>query len=402
MSYHRFRPYVPVAQRQAKALKEARKALKAGTVLSPVHVEGRKIAKTVWGQAWCDNLESYSDYENRLPRGRTYVRNGSVIDLAVEPGKVRAQVMGSSLYRIEITVAPAAKERWSRLVAGVTGSIASLVELLQGRLSKGVMEKICHPDSGLFPSPREIAFSCSCPDWASMCKHVAAALYGVGARLDASPDLLFALRNVSASDLIAEAAKVPSGTKKSPSKGRALAAEGLDELFGIDLEEEVEETPALPRPKAGRPAKEDRPRPSKKTPLSQKSAEGSSLPGKKRETAKKSPPGTKAATRSVGKESPVARPARDKAPSRSSGKKETSDAKKAKVAEKKTGTPMKKVSAHSGTSPQKASPASATRHSAPETPVKARRGRPPGKSSTIRKSPAGKKTSPLKNQGDPR
>ena len=140
MSYDGFRPYVPVAQRREKALKEARKAQKAGKTLSPVHVEGRKIAKTVWGQAWCDNLESYSDYANRLPRGRSYVRNGAIIDLAIEPGKVRAQVMGSSLYRIEITVAPAAKERWSRLVAGVTGSIASLVELPQGKFSKGVME----------------------------------------------------------------------------------------------------------------------------------------------------------------------------------------------------------------------------------------------------------------------
>ena len=106
MSYYGFRPYVPVAKRREKALKEAQKAQKNGKALNPVHIEGRKIAKTVWGQAWCDNLESYSDYENRLPRGRTYVRSGAIIDLVIDPGKVRAQVMGSSLYRIEITVAP--------------------------------------------------------------------------------------------------------------------------------------------------------------------------------------------------------------------------------------------------------------------------------------------------------
>ena len=392
MSYYGFRPYVPVAKRREKALKEARKNQKAGKDLTPVHVEGRKIAKTVWGQAWCDNLESYSDYENRLPRGRTYVRNGSVIDLAIEPGKVRAQVMGSSLYRIEITVAPAAKERWERLVAGVTGSIASLVELLQGKLSKGVMEKICHPDSGLFPSPKEIALSCSCPDWASMCKHVAAALYGVGARLDDSPELLFTLRNVAASDLIVEAAKVPSGSKKSPSKGRALEAEGLDELFGIELEKDAEETPTVPRRKAGRPAKGESPRLPKKTALPRKSAEGASLSGKERKTAKKSPPGTKASARPLGKIVPAESPARGKAPARSSKEKEIAGAKKAKVAENKTGTPVKKAVAPSGTSHQKLTPSSATRRSVQETPVKARRGRPPGKSSTIRTSPPKKKT----------
>lgn len=255
MSYFRFRPYVPVAKRREMALKEAKKAQKSGKSLSPVVVEGRKIARTVWGEAWCDNLESYSDYENRLPRGRTYVRNGSVIDLVVEPGKVRAQVMGSELYRIEITVAPAEKERWKKLVGQLTGSIASLVELLQGKFSKGVMERICHRDSGLFPSPKEINLSCSCPDWASMCKHVAAALYGVGARLDNAPELLFTLRGVEASELVAEAAKQPAKAPKGPGKGRALEVEALDDLFGIELESEGGDASPVSRKKPGRRAK---------------------------------------------------------------------------------------------------------------------------------------------------
>ena len=400
MSYDGFRPYVPVAQRREKALKEARKAQKAGTVLSPVHVEGRKIAKTVWGQAWCDNLESYSDYANRLPRGRSYVKNGAIIDLAIEPGKVRAQVMGSSLYRIEITVAPAAKERWSRLVAGVTGSIASLVELLQGKFSKGVMEKICHPDSGLFPSPREIALSCSCPDWASMCKHVAAALYGVGARLDASPELLFTLRNVSPSELIAEAAKVPSGATKSPVRGRALETEGLDDLFGIDLEKEGGEEPGVPLPKAGRPAREAIPGTPKKKVLPRKSEEKPSLSGEKRKTVKKSTPGTKAAAPPAEKKSPAARGGRKKTPVRSSREQAVAGARKTEVAEKKTGTPMKKTASTSGSSPKKARPA--TGQSVVETKTKARPGRPPGKSSPTRTNLPGKKTESFKDQGGPR
>ncbi|MHB8370942.1 MAG: SWIM zinc finger family protein, partial [Leptospirales bacterium] len=244
MSYGSWRPYVPVAKRREDALKLAAKARKAGKDFSPVVIEGRAIAKTFWGKAWCDNLEAYSDYANRLPRGRSYARNGSIVDLAIEPGKVRAQVMGSSLYKIEISISPVSKGRWSSLVKECTGTIASLVELLQGKFSKGVMERICHPDSGLFPAPKEISLACSCPDWATMCKHVAAALYGVGARLDSQPELLFTLRQVAATDLITEASRLPVETKKAPAKGRRLEGGGLDDLFGIELAETL--PPASP------------------------------------------------------------------------------------------------------------------------------------------------------------
>jgi len=251
MSYGSWRPYVPVAKRREDALKLAAKARKAGKDFSPVVIEGRAIAKTFWGKAWCDNLEAYSDYANRLPRGRSYARNGSIVDLAIEPGKVRAQVMGSSLYKIEISISPVSKGRWSSLVQECTGTIASLVELLQGKFSKGVMERICHPDSGLFPAPKEISLACSCPDWATMCKHVAAALYGVGARLDSQPELLFTLRQVAATDLITEASRLPVETKKAPAKGRRLEGAGLDDLFGIEMAETL--PPASPvKPPAAR------------------------------------------------------------------------------------------------------------------------------------------------------
>ncbi|MGC8501220.1 MAG: SWIM zinc finger family protein [Leptospirillia bacterium] len=244
MSYGSWRPYVPVAKRREDALKLAAKAKKAGKDFNPVVIEGRTIAKTFWGKAWCDNLEAYSDYANRLPRGRSYARNGSIVDLAIGPGKVNAQVMGSSLYKIEISISPVSKGRWSALIQECTGTIASLVELLQGKFSKGVMERICHPDSGLFPAPKEISLSCSCPDWATMCKHVAAVLYGVGARLDSQPELLFTLRQVAATDLITEAARLPVETKKAPAKGRRLEDGGLDDLFGIEMAETL--PPASP------------------------------------------------------------------------------------------------------------------------------------------------------------
>src|SRR5262249_60375358 len=122
-----------------------------------------------------------------MPRGRTYVRNGSVVDLQVAKGKVTAMVAGTELYKIEITIAPVKSTHWKSICQDCAGSIDSLVELLQGRLAKNVMDRVCRETDGLFPAPSEIKLSCSCPDWADMCKHVAAALYGIGARLDARP-----------------------------------------------------------------------------------------------------------------------------------------------------------------------------------------------------------------------
>jgi uncharacterized Zn finger protein len=200
-----------------------------------VVIEGRTIAKTFWGKAWCQNLEAYSDFANRLPRGRTYVRNGSVIDLKIEPGKVKARVMGSSLYEIEIRIAAVPEHHWKVLTKECTGSIASLVELLQGRLSQPVMERICQPKTGLFPAPKDIGLKCSCPDWATMCKHVAAVLYGVGARLDQQPDFLFTLRQVDATHLVTQAAELPMQMMRTSNKSNVLDDTALADVFGIEM-----------------------------------------------------------------------------------------------------------------------------------------------------------------------
>lgn len=247
MRWGYWKPRPSAAERRARGQSAVAQAEKSGKPMQPVVIAGRAIAKTFWGKAWCDNLERYSDYDNRLPRGRSYVRSGAVIDLAIEPGKVRAQVMGSELYQVEIEINAVPQARWQALVQQCAGSIASLVELLQGRLSQAVMEHLCAPQTGLFPSPKEIRFACTCPDWASMCKHVAAALYGVGARLDEAPELLFTLRQVSAQDLLAQAAELPVETKKAPPKARVLADDELADIFGIDLA-----TPAAAAPKKGR------------------------------------------------------------------------------------------------------------------------------------------------------
>ena len=206
-----WKPYVTVAEQRRKAAREMEKRKKQGHAVSPVVIEGRTIAKTFWGKSWCDNLERYSDFANRLPRGRTYVRNGSVVDLQITPGAIHALVSGSELYEVALKVAPVSKARWKSICHDCTGAIDSLVELLRGRFSKGVMERICRQNHGLFPSPVEIKLSCSCPDWADMCKHVAAVLYGIGARLDHQPELLFRLREVDEKDLIAKLSAIVRG-----------------------------------------------------------------------------------------------------------------------------------------------------------------------------------------------
>jgi uncharacterized Zn finger protein len=223
-----------------------------GHPVSPVVIEGRTIVTTFWGKAWCENLERYSDYANRLPRGRTYVRNGSVVDLQIVPGAVHAFVSGSDLYSVQVQIAPLAKARWRSICHDCAGGIDSLVELLQGRLSNGVMERICRQNEGLFPAPREIKLSCSCPDLAGMCKHVAAVLYGVGARFDRQPELLFRLREVDEQELIARAGCAVSFASQRPAAARILAGEDLAGVFGLDMAANTGIDPAgrkQPKPK---------------------------------------------------------------------------------------------------------------------------------------------------------
>lgn len=234
--YERWAPYVPVAERRKQAEKAAAKAIKAGAGFLPVAPFSGAIGKTFWGKAWCKNLESYSDLSNRLPRGRSYARNGSVIDLKISEGAVQAQVMGSSLYQVAVKINAVPAAQWKTISADCAGSIDTLIELLQGKLSKAVMERICTPRTGLFPAPKEISFSCSCPDWASMCKHVAAALYAVGARLDQQPELLFKLRRVDAKDLVNQAGAGLPKTKKVPKSNRVLDNTMLADVFGIEMD----------------------------------------------------------------------------------------------------------------------------------------------------------------------
>jgi len=233
--YSRFLPYVPVAERKQQAAVAVAKLQKNGQVMQPIMLVGRTISNTFWGKAWCKHLESYSDYENRLPRGRSYVRNGSVIDLKVAAGEINALVSGASIYKVSITIAPVIADKWHSIVQECAGKIGSLIELLQGKFSKAVMEVMTHPAKGLFPHPQEIKLNCSCPDWADMCKHVAAVLYGVGARLDERPEELFLLRQADHVELIVKASQASIAQATVDVSDQVLADSDLSSLFGIEM-----------------------------------------------------------------------------------------------------------------------------------------------------------------------
>jgi uncharacterized Zn finger protein len=241
--YHEYKPYVSVAQKRAKAAKEMQKLAKNGLKITPVNIAGRKITTTFWGDAWCTNLEGYSDFVTRLPRGRTYVRNGSVVHMSIEEGLILAYVSGSELYKVKIKIKPLAKDQWERLKRESAGKMGTLIELLQGKLSKSMMEMVTDRKNGLFPKPSEIEMKCSCPDYAGMCKHVAAVMYGIGNRLDSSPEMLFELRGVDHLELIEQAIPAaPIGTRTGTP---AISNDDLSYIFGIELSDE---TPASRSP----------------------------------------------------------------------------------------------------------------------------------------------------------
>lgn len=247
-----WQPYVSVADRRKLAEQEVVRLRKKGRVITPVVIAGQRITTTFWGKAWCDNLESYSDYATRLPRGRSYVRNGCVVHLELGAGAVEALVHGSSMYTVKLAVKPIARQRWSAVVEECSGQISSLVELLGGKLSKHVMQVVTNKDRGLFPSPKEISLDCSCPDFANMCKHVAAVMYGIGSRLDHQPELLFLLRNVDPKQLIAKSVDRAATKAKKP-RAQALPDHALAGIFGIELDDGP--APPLAKPKAERARK---------------------------------------------------------------------------------------------------------------------------------------------------
>jgi uncharacterized Zn finger protein len=304
MGWYDYKPYVPVAERRARAAREVARRLKKGETVLPVQIDGRTIAETFWGKAWCTNLESYSDYANRLPRGRTYVRNGSVVHLKIDKGRIDALVSGSELYEVRIDIAPLPRAQWEALKKQCAGQIGSLVELLQGKLSKGVMERVTNREQGLFPKPKEITMRCSCPDYAGMCKHLAAVLYGVGNRLDSSPESLFLLRGVDHTELIEQALPASTPASKAKRGTPTIAADDLGDIFGIEVEVDAEAPTAAKATPAAKAANRKKPAARAAKPTA---AKATSTADRKKPAAKPKPAAAKS-TRTANREKPAAKP----------------------------------------------------------------------------------------------
>ncbi len=240
-NYYGYPRYVSVGEKRAKARRKLEQLKKKHPDIRPVVIEGNTLVRTWWGKAWNGNLTKYADYSNRVGRGRSYVRHGAVLDLQISPGQVNALVQGSrqSPYIVTMQIKPISKAIWTEIRAACEGQLASLQELLEGRFPKGLAELFTAKGSGLFPSPKEIEFKCSCPDWAYMCKHVAAVLYGIGTRLDEDPSLFFVLRKMKMDDLITQAVRDKSERLLKQAKkktSRVIDDADLGDVFGIDLE----------------------------------------------------------------------------------------------------------------------------------------------------------------------
>ena len=241
MGYWGYTRYVSVAEKKAKAAKKLKQLKKKMPDIKPVVIEGNTLARTWWGKSWNKNLERYADYTNRIGRGRSYVRHGAVLDLKIDSGKVTALVQGSisKPYEVVISIKGINQGNWKEIKKQCEGQLKSLQDLLAGKFPKTLGEIFFAKGKGLFPSPQTISFNCSCPDWASMCKHVAATLYGIGARFDEDPSLFFKLRGVDIENLITGAVQDKTGellakTKKKSAK--VLDDADLSGIFGIDMD----------------------------------------------------------------------------------------------------------------------------------------------------------------------
>ncbi|MDR2604207.1 MAG: hypothetical protein LBC55_02500 [Desulfovibrio sp.] len=246
MSWWYGRDYVSVEEKRRRAMRTIEKLRREQFDLKPVRIEGRLLSRTFWGKEWCRQMDMKADYDSRLPRGRSYVRNGAVCHLEIRQGEIHALVSGSELYTVTVRVEPLPRRHWKLIQEACKEKISTLVDLLQGKLSKEIMAVVCHPETGIFPKASEIAYACSCPDWAGLCKHTAATLYGVGSRLDEEPELLFLLRHVDPLELFS----LDIAAETGGSEAAALQGVDLGDLFGIDFSDEGASAPDR-RPNSG-------------------------------------------------------------------------------------------------------------------------------------------------------
>jgi uncharacterized Zn finger protein len=204
----------------------------------PPPAHGIKIARTGttwWGARWIEALEKLgANYASRLARGKTYARTGRTHDFVVGPGGATAQVTGSrdTPYVVRIALAELDDATWTRAVAAMAAEARFAAELLAGEMPRSIDEAFRAAGSSLFPAKEaDLTTSCSCPDWANPCKHVAATHYVLGDALDRDPFLLFELRGRSRAEVLEALRDLRSTQAKAKAKRTAEPAEPPTESF---------------------------------------------------------------------------------------------------------------------------------------------------------------------------
>lgn len=227
------------AELKAKAARSIADLKKKGRELNPIELEGTKIARTWWGKAWCDNIERYADFSNRVGRGKSYVRAGCVIDLKVSKGRIEALVQGTRKkpYEVAVGIDSLTDDNFADIMGDCDVRADSLEALAAGDFPDELKKRLLNA-GGLFPSPSQIGFSCSCPDSAYLCKHIAAAIMAVAPQLDETPLLLFELRGVDTAELVkrtvAEKLDLMLANADAPSERiMDVGDDDLTALFGV-------------------------------------------------------------------------------------------------------------------------------------------------------------------------
>ena len=229
----------PSAEELRRRAKESIKTAKQkGRKYEPIVAKSKRgaVCTSWWGQAWCENLEKYADYASRIERGRGYVRSGAVVDLQIEHGHVTAKVQGrrKTPYNVEIMIGRLSEESCQHIIDRCSSKIESMEKLVSGEFPEELKD-IFSSKEGLFPTPTEISFRCSCPDWALMCKHVAAVMYGIGIRFDENPFYFFTLRGIDVDRFIGVALenRVEKMLQNHNCKSSRIIDGDTTEIFGV-------------------------------------------------------------------------------------------------------------------------------------------------------------------------
>jgi len=192
---------------------------------------------TWWAKRWISALERLG-WSNRLQRGRTYARQGNVLEVKVRPGRIDARVQGSRKrpYRVTIHIEPLSDSDWDKAASAMAERALFAARLLAGEMPENIEDAFVQCDTQLFPrSEQDIDMSCTCPDWANPCKHIAAVFYTLGTEFDRDPFLLLLLRGMSREHLLAalrekRAQAAAASAEASAARARADGdrAEGSD------------------------------------------------------------------------------------------------------------------------------------------------------------------------------